>query len=86
MGVQLGPHGITVNSVSPGIVRTQLSEALMSGWSEEGIRASIPVGHTGVPEDIAEAVLFQVGPGGSFTNATDLVVDGGLSSTWRIAP
>ncbi len=86
LGVQLAPYGITVNSISPGIVRTRMSEPLLAGLPEDAVTSSIPVGREGEPDDIADATAFLVGREASFVNATDLVVDGGHSAMWRIAP
>jgi NAD(P)-dependent dehydrogenase (short-subunit alcohol dehydrogenase family) len=75
-GMELGPRGIRVNAVAPGFVETPMTAgarpALVKGFLD-----TIPLGRTGKPDDIAQAVLFLVGEEASWVNAETLVVDGG---------
>ena len=72
---ELAPK-IRVNSISPGIVRTKLSEAL---WKEnEAFAAGLtPLGRIGEPEDIAQAIAFLASPENSWMTGENIVVDGG---------
>lgn len=78
---ELGPHGITVNAIGPGVIETPLAQGLAG---EEGgpIRAALerrtPVGRVGRPEDIAGLVAFLAGPDGAFMTGAYLIMDGGL--------
>jgi 3-oxoacyl-[acyl-carrier protein] reductase len=74
--------GIRVNTVSPGLVRTPLSEPIYR--NEEILRArkaAVPAGRIGTPEDVARAIVFLAGPGADYTTGVDLRVDGGLADS-----
>ncbi len=76
LAVELGPFGITVNAVAPGLVRTPRVER----HSEEHLAqraAAIPVRRLGAPEDLAHAILYLSTPGAGFTNGAVLDVNGG---------
>lgn len=75
---ELGSRGITVNSVAPGYLRTEMSHGLDDGQLLQ-IERRTPVGRLGEPEDVARAVLFLVDPANSFVTGQVLVVDGGLT-------
>jgi NAD(P)-dependent dehydrogenase (short-subunit alcohol dehydrogenase family) len=79
MAVEWGPRGIRSNSVSPGMIRTPLSEV---HYSKEGVTESrtarIPARRIGRPEDIAGIVSFLATDGASYINGEDVVVDGGF--------
>jgi 3-oxoacyl-[acyl-carrier protein] reductase len=81
--MELGPHGITVNSVVPGFVPTEMS---MTGHvrtkeqqdkREKWLAARSMVGRAGRPQDIANAVAFLASPESSWITAQRLIVDGG---------
>ncbi|MER6910083.1 3-oxoacyl-ACP reductase FabG [Streptomyces sp. NPDC000594] len=74
--VELAPHGITVNAVLPGNVRTEG----LAGLGEEYLRsmaASIPLRRLGETVDIAHAVLFLASDEAAFITGQTLTVDGG---------
>jgi NAD(P)-dependent dehydrogenase (short-subunit alcohol dehydrogenase family) len=75
---EYGPT-IRVNAVSPGVIRTPLSEPLFSleGAMEPVVEAT-PLGRAGTPEDVAEVILFLASDQSRFVTGQDLVVDGGL--------
>ena len=78
---ELGPHGIRVNSVAPGFVRT--NEATEKQWAAFGedkqrsLMEGIALRRLGTPEDIANAVIFLASDLASFVNGQILSVDGG---------
>lgn len=74
---ELGPRGVTVNAVAPGLVRTDLARALWEGDREPEERRLIPAQRLGEPADIAGAVLYLLGPVARWVNGTVLRVDGG---------
>ena len=78
---ELGPHGITVNSVAPGLIPCNPSSAAQwAGYGPAGQAANIEriaLRRLGTPEDIAGAVLFFAGPLAGFVNGQVLQVDGG---------
>jgi len=81
LSLELGPHGITVNSVAPGLVLSNPSTRKQwASYSEEKQRAIIEGTHTrrlGEPEDIAAAVLFLASNSASWISGQVLSVDGG---------
>jgi L-rhamnose 1-dehydrogenase len=76
----LGPYGITVNSVMPGAILTDLSSPQFkaSAEVERSYVEKIPVGRLGAPEDVAAAVGFLATEDASYINGASLVVDGGF--------
>jgi NAD(P)-dependent dehydrogenase (short-subunit alcohol dehydrogenase family) len=82
---ELGPAGIRVNSVSPGMIRTAMTERAMADPARrERITARTPLRAIGVPGDIAYAVLYLAGDLSAFVTGTDILVDGGLTSTLAV--
>ena len=83
MAIDFGPLGITVNAIAPGHIVTEGLEKLWSEVANEsGFRLQelqYPVRHTGVPEDIANAVSFLCSEEAAFITGVVLPVDGGLS-------
>ena len=81
--LELGPAGIRVNSVSPGLID---AEGLTESWPEGVARwhASAPLGRLGTPTDVADAVLFLASPAARWITGANLVVDGGMltHNTW----
>jgi 3-oxoacyl-[acyl-carrier protein] reductase len=79
--MELGPHGITVNAVAPGAVRTDMTRWNLGDkeWAErqKGIGERSMMGRMGDPADIANAVTFLAAPESGWITAQVLVVDGG---------
>jgi NAD(P)-dependent dehydrogenase (short-subunit alcohol dehydrogenase family) len=79
MAVEWGPRGLRANSVSPGMVRTALSEPHYRDEATLKRRTSrIPARRLGLPADIAGAVCFLASDAAAYVNGQDLVVDGGF--------
>lgn len=80
---ELGPHGITVNSVAPGFVRSNpTTERQWASYGEEGQKRLIDSIHTrrlGTPEDVANAALFFASEQAGWITGQVLSVDGGRS-------
>ncbi len=76
---ELGSRAITVNSVAPGYLRTEMSHGLDEEQLNQ-ISRRTPLGRLGEPEDVARAVLFLVDPQNTYITGHVLVVDGGLTS------
>src|SRR5581483_4206011 len=75
---ELGARGITVNSVAPGYLRTEMSHGLDEQQLQQ-ISRRTPMGRLGEPADIARTILFLVDPANSFLTGQVVVVDGGLT-------
>ncbi len=71
--------GIRVNTVSPGLIRTPLSEPIYR--DEEILRRrmdAVPLGRIGMPADVAHAIVHLAGPDADYVTGIDLRLDGGL--------
>ena len=73
---ELGPSGITVNAVAPGVIRTDMNAAL-SDEDKAVLIDETPLMRMGEPSDVADAVLFLAGEGASFITGEVLNVSGG---------
>ena len=78
-----GPHGIRVNSVSPGLIDRP---GLADDWPEGVARwhAAVPLGRMGTPEDVGDACVFLCSDLARWITGADLLVDGGVLTrpTW----
>ena|SRR5918994_1781438 len=76
---ELGPHGIRVNSVSPGAIDTWSDQRPGGAERRAATDAIVPLGRMGTPDDVAAAVAFLADPAASgYVTGADLRVDGGL--------
>lgn len=89
MAVELGPHGVLVNAVAPGFVRTPMS--VVDGVDETDTpefrrwyldRGRIPLRRAGEPEDVAGSVVFLCSDLCRWMTGAVLVVDGGMTATF----
>jgi NAD(P)-dependent dehydrogenase (short-subunit alcohol dehydrogenase family) len=78
--LDLGRHGIRVNAVAPGIVRTRLAWFLTED-PVEGPKylENVPLGRFAEPEDVARTILFLASDDAAYVTGAQLVVDGGVS-------
>jgi dehydrogenase/reductase SDR family protein 4 len=76
--LELGPCGVRVNAIAPGMIQTVLSEYY---WKDDAKLARImddqPVKHLGQPEEIAEVALLLASDRGSYITGQTMIVDGG---------
>lgn len=75
---ELGRKGITVNAVAPGFIETEMLAAMPENVLE-GMRAKVPIGRLGKPEEIAAAYAFLASDDAAYINGTVLSVDGGMT-------
>jgi NAD(P)-dependent dehydrogenase (short-subunit alcohol dehydrogenase family) len=80
MAQELGPHGIRVNAISPGLIKTDFARPL---WDTpelaDKFRRGSALGRIGEPSDIAGAAVFLAADESSFVTGHNLVVDGGVT-------
>lgn len=77
---ELGPHGVTVNTLAPGAITTDRNaEALSDPAYRAKVEAQIPAGRVGRPEDCVGACLLLASNAGAYINGAVLRVDGGWS-------
>ncbi|UPK02971.1 SDR family oxidoreductase [Bradyrhizobium sp. 170] len=76
-----GPHGIRSNVVSPGMVITPMSQSFYDtpGVTERR-SAVVPMRRVGVPQDMADAILFLASDRASYVNGDEITVDGGYAN------
>jgi NAD(P)-dependent dehydrogenase (short-subunit alcohol dehydrogenase family) len=75
---ELGPNGVRVNAVAPGLVETRFAGALFADRpAYDALIARTPLGRHGQPEDVAGAVVFLVSDAAAYLTGQVLVVDGG---------
>jgi len=77
--VELGRHGVRVNSVHPGFIDTSMLDVISDEFNDAAIAAT-PFGRRGEPAEIADAVCFLISPESRFVTGAELVVDGGLAA------
>jgi 3-oxoacyl-[acyl-carrier protein] reductase len=74
---EIGSRNITVNSVAPGFIDTDMTKALGED-QHTALLTQIPLGRLGKPEDIAAAVAFLASPAAAYITGTTLHVNGGM--------
>ena len=82
LALELGPQGIRSNTVSPGMVRTPMTEEYYQapGVAERRDKA-VPVGRVAVADDIADVIVFLASDRARYVSGADVVVDGGFTTT-----
>ncbi len=83
LALELGPHGVAVNAVGPGlVVQTGLGGGTDPEYLDQVVPA-IPLGRAGVPKDVAGPISFLCSPDASYITGAMLFVDGGMLLTAR---
>ncbi|HEX5581141.1 MAG TPA: SDR family oxidoreductase [Gemmatimonadaceae bacterium] len=77
LAVELGARGITVNSVAPGWVDTEMTGGVLRGAERARVASSIPVGRIATPEDVAAPIVFLCSPVARHVTGEILNVNGG---------
>ena len=84
LAVSLAPHGIRVNGIAPGLIRTPLTGTWMESRAHDLLKhyeKKILLGHVGSPQDCAGAVAFLCSPAASYITGEIITIDGGLTTT-----
>jgi len=74
---EFASRGVRCNAIAPGFIRTEMT-AKLKPEVIEGLKAQIPMGTLGDPEDVARVVRFLVGPGAVYITGQVIGVDGGM--------
>ena len=80
LALELAPHGICVNYISPGFIRTEMTKGYAERWiARKLVEHRTPLGRMGEPDDVARVALFLASPESDFVTGEGIVVDGGLT-------
>ena len=74
---EVGTRNITVNAIAPGFIETDMTDKLPDN-QKEALVSQIPMGRLGTADEVAQAVLFLAGDGGSYITGQTLHVNGGM--------
>jgi hypothetical protein len=81
LALEYGPHGVRVNCIAPGLIRTDFARAL---WEDPAAlarrEAATPLRRIGEPDEIAGAAVFLASRASSFMTGQTIVVDGGVTA------
>jgi 3-oxoacyl-[acyl-carrier protein] reductase len=81
LGRELGPRGIRVNAIAPGVIETDMVREHLSQELREKILARFPLGRFGTVEEVAQVALFLASDAASFVTGETIAVDGGFLRT-----
>lgn len=84
MAGKLGPDGVRVNAIHPGLIETAMTTddyPIMGTDAEEEFLQAIPSRRAGQPEDVADAAVYLASDLSDYVNGESLVVDGGMTNT-----
>ncbi len=76
MALVLAPHGISVGTVAPGFVQTEMAREVLDGAGGDAVRAQSPFGRVARPEEVAAAVVWLASPEARFSTGTIIDVNG----------
>jgi NAD(P)-dependent dehydrogenase (short-subunit alcohol dehydrogenase family) len=79
LAVELGPKGIRVNCVGPGMIEVEATRAY-PGYSRAQSATKVPIGRMGLPEDLVGTVIYLASRASAFVTGQVIFVDGGISS------
>ena len=87
---ELGPHGIRVNTVMPGVIESSMTTSMLEEDLSRTLTVSeTPLGRIGEPADVAEVVAFLASPASRYVTGASILVDGGQTThgypRWRSA-
>jgi 3alpha(or 20beta)-hydroxysteroid dehydrogenase len=74
--IDLGPHGVRVNSIHPGIIDTEM----IAGLNIEAASQAVPLRRGGTPADVAELALWLASDESSYVSGAEMAIDGGMTA------
>lgn len=74
---ELGPHGVRVNAVRPGLIETEIHASAGAPDRVERLMGGVPMGRAGSAEEVAKAILWLAGDGASYVSGAMIDVSGG---------
>lgn len=74
---ELGPHGVTVNAVAPGLIDTDITGGALDGHRKAALLAGIPVGRNGTVADVADLITYLCRPQSGYITGATYDVNGG---------
>lgn len=77
LAAELGPRGITVNAVAPGVIETRMTTGLLENGGAEAVQSMQALAGIGTPDRVAGVVSFLAGPDGAWTTGQTVDVSGG---------
>jgi acetoacetyl-CoA reductase len=77
LALEMARHGITVNTVSPGYLRTRMTEKVPQDVMRNKILPQIPLGRLGEPEEVAALVAYLVSEAAAFVTGANIAINGG---------
>jgi len=80
LAVELAPKGIRVNAIAPGAVAVENHDKEIENYNPESMGNLIPIGFLGVPEDIANIVVFLASDQARYIAGQTFIIDGGTTS------
>jgi NAD(P)-dependent dehydrogenase (short-subunit alcohol dehydrogenase family) len=84
LALDMAPHGVRVNAVSPGYIRTRLVDEYFQRSDDPSVEQQVlgvhPLGRIGTPEEVAEVVCFLASKAASYVTGSEWNVDGGLGA------
>ena len=78
LAVEFGPHGITVNALSPGATDTPLNQVAYTPQVRKNYNERIPLAHIASAEEIADPIVFLASDASRYMTGVEVVVDGGI--------
>ncbi|NUS46505.1 MAG: SDR family oxidoreductase [Gemmatimonadaceae bacterium] len=78
--LELAPHGVLVNAMAPGFVRTELTASILSEAEQEALARQVPMGRFAEAGEIARVICFLASEANSYITGQTIVADGGFTS------
>jgi NAD(P)-dependent dehydrogenase (short-subunit alcohol dehydrogenase family) len=87
LALELAPYKIHVNSIGPGWFRTPLNDEMFrnEAWAR-GVLSLIPMGRTGIPEDLAGVTIFLASRASDYLTGQTIYIDGGMMTGFKVRP